>query len=50
LVPNTTITLNKNQSTQTLKLLDDLEDLDDVQKVFTNADFDEEALTSYAEK
>tara|TARA_B110000438_G_scaffold112997_1_gene110824 strand:- start:6974 stop:7732 length:759 start_codon:yes stop_codon:yes gene_type:complete len=50
LVPNTTVTLNKNQSNQTLKLLDDLEDLDDVQKVFTNADFNEEALISYSEK
>ena len=45
-----TVSLDKNQSSQTLKLLDDLEDLDDVQKVFTNADFNEEALSSYAEK
>ena len=50
LVPNTTISLDKNQSSQTLKLLDDLEDLDDVQKVFTNAEFNEYALTTYAEK
>tara|TARA_B100000945_G_scaffold163719_1_gene131333 strand:+ start:2276 stop:3034 length:759 start_codon:yes stop_codon:yes gene_type:complete len=50
LVPNTTISLDKNQSSQTLKLLDDLEDLDDVQKVFTNAEFNEDALTTYAEK
>ena len=50
LVPNSTVSLDENQSSQTLKLLDDLEDLDDVQKVFTNADFNEEALSSYAEK
>jgi transcriptional/translational regulatory protein YebC/TACO1 len=29
--------------------LDDLEDLDDVQKVYTNAEFNEEALSSYAQ-
>jgi len=49
LVPNSTVTLNKEQSNQTLRLLDDLEDLDDVQKVFTNAEFNEDALSSYAE-
>ena len=32
-----------------LKLLDILNDLDDVQKVFTNADFEESALTEYAD-
>ena len=30
-------------------LLDVLNDLDDVQKVFTNADFEESALNEYAE-
>ena len=49
LVPNSTVTLDKEQSNKTLRLLDDLEDLDDVQKVFTNAEFNEDALSSYAE-
>jgi len=49
LVPNSTVSLDKDQSTKTLRLLDDLEELDDVQKVFSNAEFDEEALNSYAE-
>ena len=48
-MPNSTVSLDKDQSTKTLRLLDDLEELDDVQKVFSNAEFDEEALNSYAE-
>ena len=39
MVPNSTITLEKSQALQTLRLLDELEELDDVSKVFTNADF-----------
>ena len=49
LIPNSTVTLDKEQSNKTLRLLDDLEELDDVQKVFSNAEFNEEALNSYAE-
>jgi YebC/PmpR family DNA-binding regulatory protein len=49
LVPNSTVELDKEQTSKTLRLLDDLEELDDVQKVFSNADFNEEALGSYAE-
>ena len=48
LVPNSTVSLDKNQSSQTLKLLDELEDLDDVQKVFTNADFNDESVEMYS--
>ena len=33
LVPNSTVSLDKNQSSQTLKLLDELEDLDDVSQI-----------------
>ena len=49
LVPNSTVSLDKDQTNKTLRLLDDLEELDDVQKVFSNAEFNEEALNSYAQ-
>ena len=47
MVPNSTVTLEKSQALQTLRLLDELEDLDDVSKVFTNADFPEEVLEEF---
>ena len=39
--------LENNKALQTLRLLDSLEELDDVQKVYSNADFPEEALTNF---
>lgn len=47
LVPKTTVALDVKSSQQTLRLLDKLEELDDVQRVYTNADFPEEALVEY---
>ena len=47
MVPNSTISLEKSQALQTLRLLDELEELDDVSKVFTNADFPEEVLEEF---
>ena len=47
MVPKTTITLDDKQAEQTLRLLDTLEDLDDVQKAYTNADFPSEVLERY---
>ena len=47
MVPKTTITLNDKQAEQTLRLLDALEELDDVQKAYTNADFSPEVLERY---
>ena len=47
MVPKNTITLQKSTALQTLRLLDQLEELDDVQKVFSNADFPDEALEQY---
>ena len=41
MVPKNTITLEKPQALKTLRLLDQLEELDDVQEVFTNASFPE---------
>ena len=47
MVPKTTIALADKQAEQTLRLLDTLEDLDDVQKAYTNADFTAEVLERY---
>ena len=47
MVPKTTIALGDKEAEQTLRLLDTLEDLDDVQKAFTNADFPPEVLERY---
>ncbi|MFP4132331.1 YebC/PmpR family DNA-binding transcriptional regulator [Thiohalospira sp.] len=42
--PATTVALAGEEAEKALKLVDALEDLDDVQNVYTNADFDDEAL------
>jgi len=47
MVPKTTITLDPKNAEQTLKLLDSLEELPDVQKAYTNADFPPEVLQKY---
>jgi YebC/PmpR family DNA-binding regulatory protein len=47
LVPENTVELDESRSTQALKLLDKLESDDDVQKVYTNADFAEEAMAAF---
>ncbi len=46
-VPTTMITLDEKSALQSLRLLDKLEELDDVQHVFTNADFPEDVLERY---
>jgi transcriptional/translational regulatory protein YebC/TACO1 len=46
-VPNQTISLEDKDALQTLRLLDRLEDLDDVQRVYSNADFPDEVLATY---
>ncbi len=48
MVPTSTIALDEGTAKQTLRLLDGLEELEDVQRVYSNADFDEELLASYA--
>ncbi len=50
MVPNSTITLEKSEAMQALRLLDELEELDDVSKVYTNADFSEDVLQEFLEK
>ena len=47
-MPTTQTGLDERTAEQTLKLLDRLEGLDDVQKVVTNADFPEAVLDKYA--
>ena len=47
MVPKTTIALGNKEAEQTLRLLDVLEDLDDIQKAYTNADFPPEVLERY---
>jgi YebC/PmpR family DNA-binding regulatory protein len=48
MLPKTTLTLDEGSAGQVLRLLDTLEDLDDVQKVFSNADFPDAVLLEYA--
>ncbi|MBI2867495.1 MAG: YebC/PmpR family DNA-binding transcriptional regulator [Chloroflexi bacterium] len=47
MVPNTLISLDVDTALTALRLLDKLEEHDDVQKVYTNADFPETALERY---
>ena len=47
-VPKTTVTLDARHAEQVLRLLDKLDELDDVQRVSSNADFPEEVLAAYA--
>jgi len=48
MVPKLTIELDEKTAHQTLRLLEALEDLEDVQRVYSNADFTDAALESYA--
>lgn len=48
MAPTAMIALERDAAAQTLRLLDGLEELEDVQRVYSNADFDEELLARYA--
>jgi YebC/PmpR family DNA-binding regulatory protein len=48
MLPKNTLPLDAGSAGQVLRLLDVLEELDDVQKVFSNADFPDEVLREYA--
>jgi YebC/PmpR family DNA-binding regulatory protein len=48
MVPTTTLTLEPQQAASTLRLMERLEDLDDVQKVYTNLEISEEAIAVFA--
>lgn len=47
MIPKTLLALDEKAALQTLKLLDKLEDLDEVQHVFSNADFSDAVLESF---
>ncbi|MHB8574531.1 MAG: YebC/PmpR family DNA-binding transcriptional regulator [Dehalococcoidia bacterium] len=47
LVPENTVELDESKSIQALKLLDKLESDEDVQKVYTNAEFAESAMAAF---
>ena len=47
MVPKSTVALEVKAAEQTLRLLDKLEELDDVQRVYSNADFPQEVLERY---
>ena len=47
MLPNSTVMLDEKTALTTLRLLDKLEELDDVLRVYTNADFPDEALSQY---
>lgn len=47
LVPKTIVPLDKEAALTTLRLLDKLEELSEVQRLYSNADFSEEALEVY---
>ena len=44
LIPKNTVVLGEKEATQVLSFLDQLEELDDVQRVFSNIDFSEDTL------
>ncbi len=48
MVPKNTMPLDERSAAQALRLLDTIEELDDVQKVYSNADFPESVLMEYA--
>ena len=48
MVPKVSLELDEKTAIQTLRLLDGLEDLEDVQRVYSNADFSDETLEAYA--
>jgi YebC/PmpR family DNA-binding regulatory protein len=48
MVPKNSLPVDETTASSALKLLDILEDLDDVQKVYSNADFPESVLMEYA--
>ena len=45
MMPSTTVDMNLEDAEKVMRLVDALEDLDDVQNVYTNADFSEEVMS-----
>jgi YebC/PmpR family DNA-binding regulatory protein len=49
-IPKTTISLDEHSSLQTLRMLERLEEMDDVQNVYSNVDFTDEIMEKYREQ
>ena len=49
-MPKTTIVLEEKQAFQNMNLIDGLEDLDDVQEVFSNLDISDELMAKFEEQ
>lgn len=49
MVPKTTIELDQDQALKTLRLMETLEDLDDVQQVYSNLDISDEVVARFEE-
>jgi YebC/PmpR family DNA-binding regulatory protein len=49
-VAKTTLTLDEHQSFQVLRLMDKLEEMDDVQNVYNNVDFSDETIDKFREQ
>jgi transcriptional/translational regulatory protein YebC/TACO1 len=47
MIPKTMVEVEEKAAIQTLKLLDKLEELDDVQKVYSNVDFSDQVIEKY---
>jgi YebC/PmpR family DNA-binding regulatory protein len=50
MMPKTTITLDEKQALQNMNLISSLEDLDDVQQVYSNLDITDELMAKYEEQ
>ena len=50
MIPKSMIELDEKGALQTLRLMDKLENLDDIQRIFSNADFPPEALLTYQQE
>jgi transcriptional/translational regulatory protein YebC/TACO1 len=48
MIPKNTVKLEENDARKTMKIMDALEDSDDVQEVFANFDIPEEVLEALA--
>jgi YebC/PmpR family DNA-binding regulatory protein len=49
MIPKTPLQLNEKETFQVMGVIEDLEDLDDVQQVYSNLDISDEILTKYEE-
>jgi transcriptional/translational regulatory protein YebC/TACO1 len=47
MVPSTPMPLDTDRASQTMRLIDKIEELDDIQEVYTNAEYTDEAMEAY---